>query len=436
MASRYTVGDIEIRPDERRVLVAGMPAALGARAFDLLMCLIEQRDRVVTKNELMARVWPGSVVEEGNLTVHISALRKLLGAQALATVPGRGYRFAQEVCESVTGPPGASAPASGESELPLPDRPSIAVLAFENLSGDPAQDCFIDGVVEDIITELSRFRSLFVIARNSTFTYKGRAVDVRTIARELGVRYVVEGSIRRAADRIRVAAQLIDAPTRAQLWAEKYDRAVEDIFAVQGDLTQAIVAAVAPQVESVETQKLHRADPGSLGAYELAMRARDVARRADREADAPSRDEALRLAHVAVALDPDCGAALRTIAYVHWQQVWAADAASDTGAVQEGLDAARRAISIDKRRPPRPSLEGHAAAVLRALRGRLDGPATCARVEPERRLDAEPARAVHGGVGRPGDGHPACRRCAAPEPARRAALVVPQLPVLGPLLGL
>ncbi len=356
MARRYTVGDIDIRPDERRVLVAGQPAALGARAFDLLMCLIEHRDRVVSKDELMAQVWPGSVVEESNLTVHVSALRKLLGAQALATVPGRGYRFASEVSEGRTDPVPASTlvpmppAATREIDPPLPDKPSIAVMPFDNLSGEAEQGHFIDGITEDIITELSRFSSLFVIARNSTFSYRGRAVDVRTVARELGVRYVVEGSIRRSAGRIRVTAQLIDALSGAQLWAERYERALEDIFAVQEELTQAIVAAIAPQIESSEYHKARGVRPGHLNAYALAMRARDLARWADKEANPASRSEALHLAREALAMDAGCGTALRTIAYVHWQQVWAgaSGSAADTAdTVEAGLVAARRAIAID-----------------------------------------------------------------------------------------
>ena len=355
VARSYLVGDCEVRPDERRVMTGGEPAALGARAFDLLVCLIERRDRVVNKSELMELIWPGSVVEENNLTVQVSALRKLLGPQALATVPGRGYRFAMQVRETgldarpaqaeVTGTADL-APAPGKIYLPLPDKPSIAVLPFDNLGGDPDQEYFIDGVTEDIITELSRFRSLFVIARNSTFSYKGKAVDVRMVAKELGVRYVVEGSIRRAANRIRVAAQLIDALSGTQLWAEKYDRALEDVFAVQEELTQAIVAAIAPQIESFEFQKVRSVRAGNLNAYEMAMRARDIARRADREAEAVSHDEALRLASEAVAIDPECGTALGTIAYLHWRQVWAGTT-TVSNPIEAGLTAARRAITID-----------------------------------------------------------------------------------------
>jgi len=350
----YLVGDADIRPDERRVLVGGAPAALGSRAFDLLMCLIAHRDRVVGKGELLERVWPGLVVEEGNLTVHVSALRKLLGPEAVATVAGRGYRFAAALVERDTStppaPPAPSPPADDRPTalaLPLPEQPSIAVLPFDNLGGNADDGRFIDGVIEDVITELSRFKALFVIARNSTFSYQGRPTDVRTIAHDLGVRYVVEGSIRRAAQRIRVTAQLVDATTGAQVWGEKYDRALDDIFAVQEELTQAIVAAIAPQVDSSETRRLHRLAAASAGAYALAIRARDLARGADREADPAGRDEAIALAQQAIAIDPACGSALRTIAFVHWQQAWAGTAADPAANLAAGLAAARRAIAID-----------------------------------------------------------------------------------------
>ena len=156
--------------------------------------------------------------------------------------------------------------------LPLPDKPSIAVLAFTNMSGDLEQEYFSDGIADDIITELSRSRSLFVIARNSSFTYKGRAVDVKQVARELGVRYVVEGSVRRSGSRIRVTAQLIDAETGNHIWAERYDRALEDVFAVQDEITDAIVTAIRPAVADAEFRRALRKPPESLGAWETYLR--------------------------------------------------------------------------------------------------------------------------------------------------------------------
>jgi adenylate cyclase len=235
----------------------------------------------------------------------------------------------------------------GEIDLSLPDKPSIAVLPFANMSGDPEQEYFTDGVTEDIITELSRFHSLFVIARNSTFTYKGKAVDVRTIAKELGVRYVVEGSIRRSSNRIRVTAQLIDASTGNHIWAEKYDRVLEDIFAVQEELTRSIVTAIAPQIATSEVARMRGMRPGNLSAYELAVRGVAAASVAYREADRASRDEALRLAREALAIDPRCGAALRTIAFAQWQHIFFSTTTSATEARSEGISAATRAIAID-----------------------------------------------------------------------------------------
>jgi adenylate cyclase len=157
--------------------------------------------------------------------------------------------------------------------LALPDKPSIAVLPFQNMSGDPEQEYFADGMVEDIITALSRFKWLFVIARNSTFTYKGRSVDIRQVGRELGVRYVLEGSVRRAINRVRITAQLIDAETRAHIWADRYDRAVDDIFALQDEITLSTVAAIEPSLRQAEINRAKRKRPENLDAYDLLLRA-------------------------------------------------------------------------------------------------------------------------------------------------------------------
>ena len=157
--------------------------------------------------------------------------------------------------------------------LPLPDKPSIAVLPFQNMSGDPEQEYFADGMVEDIITALCRFKWLFVIARNSTFTYKGRSVDIRQVGRELGVRYVLEGSVRRATNRVRITAQLIDAETRAHIWADRYDRAVDDIFALQDEITLSTVAAIEPSLRQAEIERAKRKRPENLDAYDLVLRA-------------------------------------------------------------------------------------------------------------------------------------------------------------------
>jgi adenylate cyclase len=199
----------------------------------------------------------------------IDLVFEALGALSLKNIPDPVEAF-------VLKPDSAAASQSAlhgrTDSLPLPGKPSIAVLAFTNMSGDIEQEYFSDGIADDIITELSRSRSLFVIARNSSFTYKGRAVDVKQVAGELGVRYVLEGSVRRGGGRVRVTAQLIDAETGNHIWAERYDRAVEDVFAVQDEITAAIVTAIQPAVADVESKRALRKPPESLGAWEAYQR--------------------------------------------------------------------------------------------------------------------------------------------------------------------
>jgi len=250
------------------------PSALGQRAVAVLRVLLERAGTAVSKEALIEAAWPGLVVEDNNLTVQIAALRRVLeeAAQAAAwieTMPRRGYRY--------VGPPvvtdDALAIARSSPSLALPEEPSIAVLCFANLSGDPAQDYFADGVVDDIITGLSRINWLFVIARSSTFTYKGRAVDVKRVGAELGVRYVLEGTVRKDANRVRITAQLIVAATGAHVWAERYDRDLGDIFALQDEVAMSVVAAIEPSVRRAEVERVSRKRPESLGAYDLALRA-------------------------------------------------------------------------------------------------------------------------------------------------------------------
>jgi adenylate cyclase len=304
-------------------------------------------------------VWPGVVVEENNIQVQVWALRKVLGRRDdgrdyIVTMPGRGYRF----CWKPRVESQAPRRRADDALPPLPDKPSIAVLPFANMSEDTARDYFADGVVEDIITLLSRIRWLFVIARNSSFIYKGRAVDIRAVGRELGVRYVLEGSVRFAADRVRITAQLIEAETGSHIWAERYDRPLGDIFDLQDEITSNIVAAIEPNLHSVEIARAKAKPTQSLDAYDLYRRAlpelyeltEESCRRADdllRRALARDPDyadalaaltecitrrwlngwvrieeipamqaESLRMAQRAVAADPQNGIAIATAAYV------------------------------------------------------------------------------------------------------------------------
>ena len=210
MTDCWRIGRIELAKASRQLQLDGKPVTLGVRAFDVLVVLVEQHGRVVLKDELLATVWPGVVVEENNLTVQVSALRKVLGRDVLLTIPGRGYQLglSPEPLPAI----GVSLPPGGNVSplLALPEKASIAVLPFASQSGG-SEEFFCDGITEDVITELARFRSLFVISRNSSFGYKGRNTSARQAGEELGVRYILEGSVRRAQQRVRVSAHLVEA---------------------------------------------------------------------------------------------------------------------------------------------------------------------------------------------------------------------------------
>src|SRR4030095_9809311 len=213
---------------------------------------------------------PGGICISRRVHEGISRKIKLafvdLGEQQLKNIaePVRVYR--------VSGEELAAARATAKPALALPEKPSIAVLPFTNLSGDPEQEYFADGMVEDIITALCRFRSLFVIARDSSFTYKGRAVDVKQVGRELGVRYLLEGSVRKSANRIRIAGQIIDAAAGTHLWAERFEGAIEDVFELQDQVTASVVGAIAPRLEQAEIDRARRKPTESLDAYDLFLR--------------------------------------------------------------------------------------------------------------------------------------------------------------------
>ena len=242
---------------------------------------------------------------------------------------------------------------SARPALTLPDKPSIAVLPFQNMSGDPEQEYFADGMVEDIITALSRMRWLFVIARNSTFTYKGKAVDVKQVGRELGVRYVLEGSVRKAANRVRITGQLIDAGTGAHLWADRFDGALEDIFDLQDQVTTSVVSAIAPKLEQAEVERAKRKPTESLDAYDYFLRGTESLYVQTRE----STIEALPLFHKAIELDPDFSSAYAMAAFCYTQRKsggWVTDRAQETA---EAARLAWKAVELGK---------GDAAALCRA----------------------------------------------------------------------
>ena len=288
--------------------------AVTPQVFDLLDYLIRNRERVVSKDDLIDAIWNGRIVSDAALTTRLNAARSAIGdsgeeQRLIKTLPRKGFRFVGPVREA-QGAAGAAvtdnAVEPSKPALTLPDKPSIAVLPFHNLSGDPEQEYFADGMVDDIITALSRFKALFVIARNSSFTYKGRAVDVKQIGRELGVRYVLEGSVRKAANRVRITGQLVDAVTGAHLWADRFDGGLGDIFDLQDQVTESVVGAIAPAVEKAEIERAKRKPTESLDAYAIYLRG---LARLYQFANRQANGEALRLFNSAIELDPDFASA-------------------------------------------------------------------------------------------------------------------------------
>lgn len=259
----YRFGEFELRPTARQLNCGGQPVRLGARALDLLTYLIDHRNRVVGKEELMDEVWPGIAVEEANLTVQVSALRKVPGPEALSTVNGRGYRFVLPIRAAMPDAPFA---------LPLPAQPSIAILPFATHAGEVEQEYLADGLIDELITALSKISGLVVIARAASFAYKGQPLDVRQVGRELGVRYVFEGSVRSSAGRTRIAAKLIDATTGHHLWAERYDRAYADIFALQDEITLAIVTELEVRLTEGEQARMRSTSIRNLEAWSFWVR--------------------------------------------------------------------------------------------------------------------------------------------------------------------
>ena len=306
----FAFGPFVLDPGAGTLFRDGELVPIGQKGVRLLAALLSEPGAVRTKAELLDAAWAGASIEESNLSVQVAALRKLLGpmpdgGEWIATVQRIGYRFVGRVDEP---------PASTALDVNLP---SLAVLPFQNLGGDPEEDYFADGVVEDMITALSRFRSFAVIARNSSFVYKGRAVDVRKVAEELGVRYVLEGSVRRSAAELRITAQLIDAKTGAHLWADRYDGAVEHVFDVQDRITESVVAIVEPRIQQAEIERSRRERSGSLAAYDLYLRALPKYTTLLPEDNV----EAIALLEQALALEPNYAVALKVASDAHGHRV-------------------------------------------------------------------------------------------------------------------
>jgi TolB-like protein/tetratricopeptide (TPR) repeat protein len=339
----------------RELSLAGEVIATTPKVFDLLAYLVQNRGRVVSRDDLLGTVWQGRIVSESTLASHINAVRRAIGdtgsqQRLVRTIARKGFRFVGEATEG-DGAEAATALPAALAEGPVPastviprNRPSIAVLPFVNLSGDPQQDYFADGVVEDIIAALSRLRWLFVIARNSSFAYKGRVPDVRQVGRELGVRYVLEGSVRRAADRVRLTGQIVDAATGRHLWADRFEGVLGDIFELQDRLSESVVGAIATELERAEIRRAKQKPTGSLDAYDCYLRGMASFHQRTRQAI----DEALPFFHKAIALDPEYAAAYGMAAWCHcWRKVnrWMVDKGQECA---EAARLANRAVELGR----------------------------------------------------------------------------------------
>jgi adenylate cyclase len=328
--------------------------SVAPQVFDLLDYLIRNRERVVSKDDLINAIWNGRIVSEAALTTRLNVARCAIGdsgeeQRLIKTLPRKGFRFVGTVREA-QGPAGEVTDEPQEPRKPaltLPDKPSIAILPFTNLSSDPEQEYFADGMVEEIITALSRFKWLFVIARNSSFTCKGKAVDIKEVGRRLGVRYVLEGSVRKASGKVRITGQLIDAVTGVHIWADRFERDLTDIFALQDEVTVAVVSAIQPKLLQTEIGMATRRRPENLTAYDFYLRAMQQFYLTTREGVA----EAIRLAHRALELDPRFGLVAAMAGASHTRNVlwgYAVDPQFDR---KEAVRLCRLALSVDDSDP-------------------------------------------------------------------------------------
>ena len=337
--------------DRRELRRSSDPIPIEPQVFDLLEFLVRNRDRVASRDDLLAAIWNGRIVSESTLSSRIYAARTAVGDDGAAqrlirTLPRKGIRFVAEVREGADA--NARAPAaqaeglSQETQVDGSSLPTIAVLPFDNLSGDPDGGYFADGMTEEIIMSLARCSGMTVIARNSSFTYRGRAVDIRQVGRELGAGYVLEGSVRRSNDTVRITAQLIDATNGAHLWADRFDGSMQDIFELQDRIAECAVGVIEPKMRYAEAERAHRKPPENLTAYDLRLRAMALSG----ELTEPAMAEAIRTLERALELEPNNALVMAMAAYYRAQcnfQGWKIE--SDTIA-EDALRLAWNAVAI------------------------------------------------------------------------------------------
>ena len=369
----FSFGQYKLDVERRELRHGGDALHVEPQVFDLLVYLLKNRDRVVTKDDLIGSVWGGRIISNSTLTSRINAARNAIGdtgksQKLIRTVARKGFRFVEavEAQSAISLASGSAKVGADDPVLDQAERRAIAVLPFTNMSDDRQQEYFSDGISEDIISALSKQRWFFVIARNSSFLYKGKSVDIKDVAEELGVRYVIEGSVRRAGDRVRITAQLNDAATAGHIWAQHYDRDLVDVFAVQDEITDAIVAAIEPQLYAAENFRARRKPPSSLDAWDLLMRALSHFWRVTKQDNVVAQ----ALLEKTVAIDPDYGKALGVLATSHsfgahmgWEDM--------ATAVPLAERAALAAIQIDSEDPWAHSALGGAYLSMRRIEDSL-----------------------------------------------------------------
>ena len=400
--SSYRFGTFELQPGERRLLARGESVALGPRAFDLLVALVERAGQLVTKETLFEKVWPKLIVEENNLQVQISALRKILGQEAITTVPGRGYQFNVALADgnaarSVSRTSRGDNPSTplGMVLAPIDYRePSIAVLPFVNMSDDATNEYFADGVAEELLNVLSKIGGLRVASHTSAFSFKGGKFEIATVAQKLNVATILEGSVRKAGKRVRIAVQLVQVATDSTLWSKTYDRELDDIFAVQDDIAQSVVkelrssllgerrdtstsAAVQAEVRAAAVGRGENAE-----AYRLYLQGRSmVARRTQHSVT-------IGIEHLrqAVGLDPEYALAWAALAYAQTIEAGTGGWTPYEEGYRRAREAAERALALA------PDLaEGHVA--LASIRLGNDWDWVSAKASSRRALELAPGNA-------------------------------------------
>ena len=418
--SGYRFGIFELKMNERQLLVGSQAVALGPRAFDVLVALVERAGGLVTKEELLARVWPDLVVEENNLQVQVSALRKILGQQAIATIPGRGYRFTAALT-------GVNAAGAGSTLLAQIDDTvqSIAVLPFVNMSDDAANEYFADGISEELLNVLSKIRGLRVASHTSAFSFKGGKVDIPTVAQKLNVATILEGSVRKVGKRVRISVQLVEAATDSHLWSDTYDRELEDIFAVQDDIAQSVVKELRsallgeklnPAARAAVTAEVRVAAKGrgeNPEAHRLYLQGRVLVARSTQQGVTTG----IEYFTQAVTLDPDHALAWAALAFARTVEAGSGGWAPYKEGYGRAREAAERALALE------PDLaEGHMA--LACVRRGYDWDWSGADASARRALELAPgnaevvlaAAAVAGGLGRFDESIALCRRAIALDP--------------------